>query len=337
VKVGVLGLLAASAQSARADETTTASLSWVRLPGAESCISSQELSRRVEARLGRPLLVTPSNAGLPIEARIEPTERGFLATIETMGADGQRRGSRVLVHEGSDCRALDGKLELVIALTIDPDAELKEPGSALPVRPVKPAARPRERSCPACPAVRCPSCPPKEAREPWRAAIMASGVIGFGLLPGTAFGARISVALTPPGLIPIDAGGTAWVDRSETTDAGGAEASRFTGHLRICPEAPLANRLLVSVCAGFEAGIVRGRGFDFDRDQSQNVAAVSLIAGPELRWTISGGWFVLSSAMLHVPILRPRLFYRAADGSEQEIYRAGAVGVSAGLGAGFAF
>jgi hypothetical protein len=91
------------------------------------------------------------------------------------------------------------------------------------------------------------------------------------------------------------------------------------------------------VCGGAEAGIVRGRGFDFDRNKSQNVALVSLIAGPELRFTIAGSWFAFGTAMLHVPILRPRLFYRAFDGSEQEIYRAGALGASAGLGLGLAF
>lgn len=174
-------------------------------------------------------------------------------------------------------------------------------------------------------------------REPWTGAVLGSAVVGIGLLPGVAFGARAALKLKPPGLIPIELGGTAWLERSETTSAGGAEASRFTAHLQLCPSHRLSGAVTLGACGGVEAGVVRGSGFDFDQDKRENVAAVSVIAGPELRVDLTARLFGFAAASVHLPVVRPRLYYRAADGSEQEVYQASALAGSAGLGLGLAF
>src|SRR5689334_7531634 len=44
----------------------TSSLSWVRLPGAETCIPTQTLAERVEQRVGRQVFVSASQADLSL-------------------------------------------------------------------------------------------------------------------------------------------------------------------------------------------------------------------------------------------------------------------------------
>ena len=86
----------------------TSSLSWVRLPGAESCLAASELSTRVEAKLGRAVFVSPSVADLAIEARaeIEPKTRQFRVVVKRHAARRTRarhtraQGTRLQIARG---------------------------------------------------------------------------------------------------------------------------------------------------------------------------------------------------------------------------------------------
>ncbi len=88
-------LLGISAPAAAADKPAprTSSLSWIRLPGADACVSTQDLARDVEARLRRPVFVSPAQADVSVEGHIEPRAPGpgWKATIalrDAKGADG---------------------------------------------------------------------------------------------------------------------------------------------------------------------------------------------------------------------------------------------------------
>ncbi|HSO37851.1 MAG TPA: hypothetical protein VLT33_35230, partial [Labilithrix sp.] len=120
----LLGALLA-ARPARAERSTSA-LSWVRLPGSEACITAPELGARIEKHLGRSVLVSPSVADVSIEGRPEALGSGAARRYRVV-VGGTRRdatliGTREMISQGSDCRALDDGLVLVIALMIDPDA-----------------------------------------------------------------------------------------------------------------------------------------------------------------------------------------------------------------------
>src|SRR5690242_20041849 len=119
-----LQALAARAQPAQAQQTS--SLSWVRLPGAESCISTQALAERVEQRLGRRVFVSASQADLSLEGRVERVAAppAFVANLVVSDPLGRVLGRRVLRTAGTDCAQLEASLVLVIAIAIDPGASL---------------------------------------------------------------------------------------------------------------------------------------------------------------------------------------------------------------------
>ena len=108
----------ASTLRAQAPPSVGPSFSWVRLPGAESCIAQAELAANVEARIGRPVFVRPSGALVLIEGRIAPDAAGFEAVIAVSDPDGRLYGERELALAGADCRALDDMVALVIAVTL---------------------------------------------------------------------------------------------------------------------------------------------------------------------------------------------------------------------------
>jgi len=105
---------------ARADE---ASLSWVRLPGAEDCVSAPELAAMVEQRIGRPVLQAPSRAEISIEGRVaRDGESGWLAVIDVADRRGALLGRRELRVQDEPCSALDRPASLIISVLIDRNA-----------------------------------------------------------------------------------------------------------------------------------------------------------------------------------------------------------------------
>src|SRR5438067_9881368 len=64
-------LATSSTTAASASEGRTSSLSWLRMPGTDSCIATQALARSVEERLGRHVFVSAAEADVSVEGRIE--------------------------------------------------------------------------------------------------------------------------------------------------------------------------------------------------------------------------------------------------------------------------
>ncbi|MFW5876906.1 MAG: hypothetical protein ACOCXM_09230 [Myxococcota bacterium] len=91
----------------------SADLSWVRLEGAERCITSDDLAMRVEQRMGHPVWRAPGEARLTVEGWIAPSpdgSEGFVAGVAFLDADDQVWHRETLRHDGSDCRELDEAL-----------------------------------------------------------------------------------------------------------------------------------------------------------------------------------------------------------------------------------
>ncbi|MEO8877528.1 MAG: hypothetical protein ABI461_18175, partial [Polyangiaceae bacterium] len=68
------------------------------MPGAESCVPTQELAREVEIRLGRPVFVSASQADVSIEGHIDrrASQNHWHATIILRDAKGATLGTREL-------------------------------------------------------------------------------------------------------------------------------------------------------------------------------------------------------------------------------------------------
>lgn len=110
---------------ARADPTAleSASLSWVRLPGAEDCAGAHTLARVIEHRLRRPVFVAAAEAHHLVEGYVRPhPQGGWQAHLSVRNDTGEVLGQRDLHVRGEDCTVLTEPLTLVIALTLYPDA-----------------------------------------------------------------------------------------------------------------------------------------------------------------------------------------------------------------------
>jgi hypothetical protein len=231
------------------DEKTHFSLSWVRLPGAEDCITGKKLSRAVEARLHRPALGAPAQSDVAIEGFIEKTEEGaFHAVVTITDAHGKLIGKREL--EEASCHDMDDSLALAIALMIDPDAAFSPTAPTAPVRT-------RER------AAASPVRPPKPPKPPpsYSGFVSAGVAFGFGNMPETAEGVWIVGAVKPPALFPVELGAHLFRDQT-TTPAPGIRVgfSRATVDLFLCPLDLRVNVVGLGACAGVQAGTLTGYG-----------------------------------------------------------------------------
>lgn len=180
----------------RASVERTSSLGWVRLPGAEPCIAAQVLAERVEARLGRSVFVPASSADLNVEGRVERTAdpAGWRATVVVSDRAGNVLGERTVPAAGDDCHAIDEGLVLVIALTIDPDAESR------PVVPPQDTTHDRERVVERVVEVQVPRSDPPG----WRGDVTGGIVALAGLLPSPAIGFAGTVVVDPPWRWPVE-------------------------------------------------------------------------------------------------------------------------------------
>lgn len=333
ITAAVAMLLLGSAASAAADETpaVTSSLSWVRLPGAESCISTTELAARVEERLGRRAFVSPSVAALSIEGRAERSGPGGRFRLVVSGArrDGTRIGHRELT--GTVCRDLDEGLVLVLALMIDPNASLTE-APPLPTKEPEPVPPPPSRSeVPAVHEAAKPiPPPPAQPTTTTNGALLVKGgvtagraesVVGIG-----AIGLRLE--LTPN--LPLEGAVQAVFPSRLETEA----ASHFAlfASLALCPQWMVHSNVALGGCLGVAAGVLRASGADAARDYSGTRGLFDVLA--EVR-TVFGPWgpvrpFLGVGPVL--PIIRQRLVALDAQGQTQVLYARPAVGVDGQLG-----
>lgn len=220
--LAVIGAIAFGGAAALAAEPPrTSSLGWARLPGAEACVGAPELARAVERQLGRAVFISPAQAEVLVEGRVEPGEPGaafrFRAHIALTDSRGAVLGTRDLATQSASCRALDEELALVIALLIDPAAALGPPRRPPP--PPLPLAAP---SCPPVPPSPPASPPP---RERWRVGLAVGGAVAAGLLPGAGVGLVLRGEIVPPWFVPIQLGGAVWANASAETAGRGATLS----------------------------------------------------------------------------------------------------------------
>ncbi|WP_437958330.1 hypothetical protein WME76_00875 [Sorangium sp. So ce119] len=325
----------------------TSSLAWVRMPGAEGCVDARTLALAVERRLGRTAFVPPTLGDVAIEGRIErsPEPSVWRATIRVFGASGAAIGSRELVADQVDCRAMDDQLELVIALLIDPDASLVPPGgprnpaapaavappdAGAPVRPVQPP--PRATAAPALPA--CPPTP-AAASAPWRVGAAVEAVGGLGLVPGPAsVGLGIRAHLLPPRGPGFALGGVVWASAAVPSVPGSPEFSLAYGTLSVCPLEIAGGGTALSGCLGAMVGALRVEGPALPSRFRHERLAVDLSLDARARQRLAGPLFGAVGLGIAVPTVRDVYFYIDRDGTRRDVFHASPVAAILDLGLG---
>lgn len=90
----------------------------------EACIGAGDLAQAVEEKLGRSIF--GKDPEYRVEGRLqEGTAPRWKARLTLVSAAGEVLGTRELTADDADCRALDKKLALVMALTIEPQLDHK--------------------------------------------------------------------------------------------------------------------------------------------------------------------------------------------------------------------
>ncbi len=331
-------LLSCAAGTARADEphARTSSLSWVRLPGADACVATQDLAKQVEGRLGRAVFASAAVADVSVEGRIEPAadHHGFRAVLTLRDAHGTLLGTRELARPDASCDGMREPLALVIAVMIDPDAALGPNKPAPPPAPEPPPPVIVEKPV----YIQVPA-PPQPPRPVWRIDVGPSAATNLGLMPAPNLGLSASGLLTPPGVFPLEGFGALWFD-DRTASAGAnpsgtggpGAASFFLAYVGggLCPlhhEGGQGGAVRLYGCAIGEIGVFSGTPPGGSQMSHAYLAGglegrigVRLVAPVELRLGVDGV----------VPLFRPS----TNEGGDLGSFRPSVVGGAADLGLG---
>jgi hypothetical protein len=326
-----LGASRASRASA-AEPRRTSSLGWARLPGAETCIGARDLAIAVERLLGRPVFVSPAQADVLIEGRIEPAPSGFRAHVVLSSAAGQVLGSRDLDGPGASCRTLDEPIALVVGLLIDPEALLApKPPPPAPEAPRVVVER-----------VYVPVPAPAPPCEPWRTSVTAGPLLALGLLPGAGYGLSLRGEIIPPKLFPFELGGTVFLDAHadvSSQSVEGASVELSYGFLGACPLALRADAWRVAACAEVGVGAVRavGTGFALPGAGTKEQAYVHAGLAGRVARRIVGPLEVGVGVGLLIPLRPAQVQYEDKLGNTQELFHMSAVAGVFDASVGLAF
>lgn len=245
--------------------TATSSLNWVRLPGAESCVTARALAESIERRLQRTVFVSNSQGDLAVEGRIERTNERWIATVAITRANGESLGARTLTSEAPQCHALDESIELVLLLAIDPDAlsravpTIAQPPQQPPAREepiVRTVERVRIVERPVVRVERVTVSPP----SPWRWGFALGGGASIGVTPSIAPIVWGAAEIAPPRFVAIElsGGGGASIERSTNANVGVSVDAAFAfGAVALCPRATIAARARLGGCVGAQVGALR--------------------------------------------------------------------------------
>ena len=312
----------ASEPPPRFDERTHFSLSWVRMPGAEDCVSAKQLSRDVESRLRRPALGAPSETDVAIEGFIEKTDAGTFHAVVTIGdSRGKLLGKREL--EGAVCRDMDAALALAVALMIDPDAAF-----APTAKPV--AARPRDvRPSPVVPRAPAVTPPPS-----WRGNVSLGIAVGFGSLPRTSELAWVLASFEPRHLFPIEFGARLALDQTVRFEDASVTFSRSTLDLGACPLGVHVSVLRLAACAGLEAGTITSAGVGQKGLIEKRRAVVDGALRGHLDLVFARRFFLGIIPSLGIPFIRDSFNYARNDKSLPPVFPVPAVRGEVGVGLG---
>ncbi len=330
----------------------TSSLSWIRMPGAESCVPTQELARDVELRLARTVFVSASQADVSIEGRIDRkgAPNHWHATIILRDSKGATVGTRELDRVDASCSGMNEQLALVIAVMIDPDAALAHHTSPTPTpnppptatTPLPPPPPPIEQKNPTPPPIETTTPEPKHPQkkaEPWFFEASAAAFGEVGMTPNPGFGLGVSTLLEAPH-IPIALDGAAAIFFDSTANASGGASTSFTlGYLSggLCPLRFRNDRVHVFGCLISQLGLLRAESQGFATQTGDKLAFlynIGLEARASLR--IAGPFALRAGVSSVVPLIRFPFDYERGN-QRVQIYQVSPLAVTGDLGIGFEF
>jgi len=341
----VCALVCAPRSAEAAEEPRTSSLSWFRMPGAESCIPTQTLGRAVEHRLGRSVFVSASQADVSVEGRIEKREGGGAATwhavLTLRDAAGATLGTRELERPEASCDAMSEPLALIIAVMIDPDAASRPPAATLAPLPT-PTPTPAPSPAPAEAPLPAPAPPiPTRIKDVWHFEGTGSGTVSTGLAPELGIGATVEGVLYPPSA-PVGFRGYASLFLPTTASQRGASAVMDMVYVgsAVCPalRSKTGNLML---CVGGQLGVLRSHAETQNRGiEEKSMPLFNAVTEARFSLPLAAPVEIAGSVGGVLPIVRPTFRYTplaGGPGASENLHKVAAFGVTASLGVGFYF
>lgn len=305
----------------------TSSLSWVRLEGAERCVSTQALAHAVEDRLERKVFVSASEGDLSVEGHVSPTQSppGWHAVVSVRDAKGAILGIREVDSRDPSCDELHERLAFVLSVMIDAEAP-RVPG----LSPPAPQVVVRKETV----YVAVEPKPPSE----WSISAGAGVAAGVGLLPRGSVGVTASVVIAPPRFWAFVASGSYWNEQSLEAERGArAEVALAHAGLGTCPLAIVRRRFVSRACAGAQVGSLQVRGVGFDSANADERLVVMVQLQGLFGVRVVGPLLATVGLSILVPLAKSELFYRVADGSQRQLFRGSPVAAAGDLGLALVF
>jgi hypothetical protein len=350
--------------TAAAAEGTGVAFNWVRLAGAESCVSASELMNRIEGRAGRVLFVRSGDALLSIDGyvRVSDDPRGWAVRLAVSQPDGRVLGSRDLdVLVGDDCRVIDEAVEFLVHITLDADGGFNmgiplstearqlldqavgnEPFEGEPLMLLlgissgsrQPAPQPVGPPPPsAAPPAQPTAQPEPPATGPSSALFDVSGAAGVGRMPGVSFGLALHVALVTRANWTVELGLAVWPARRVEADGskGHADFDALLGSLAICP---WQFWQALALCAGADYGRMGAAASGFiSPPQASSNTLFDVFGSGVLHFQVAGPLQLRGALVLTVPILRHEYVFETSAGN-QRLFRTSPVLAHVELGVG---
>jgi hypothetical protein len=296
-------------------------LRWTAPAGCPSATEVQaEVARLLGDRTGR------TGRDLAVTAEVAEARPGEWSVRLAEGAHER-------VVRGASCPAVAAAAAVILALMIDPTAEV-EPAPALPPAswPVAPASAPapppHPPAAPSPPVILPAPAPPATAwPRSWSAGAWAS--VDAGSLPGAAAGFGVGGALGL-GRQQLTAAFEAWPSDAGSTAEKTAAGGRFdllVGVLGTC-RTLLTGRLELAPCVAVELGRLHARGYGVAAPGEGSSVWVAGRGGVRAGWRLTTRLNVVLRADAVVPFERPS-FVLVNVGP---VHRPAAVAGRAGLG-----
>lgn len=158
--------------------------------------------------------------------------------------------------------------------------------------------------------------------------VRVEGGIEAGLLPGVGGQAGVFGGVSFS-YVRVEAGLVGLPLRVEPAQAGraGGRFDRLVAALRICPQWQPRPWVALALCAGFEAGAIRGQGLDVVAPNPVWAPSLGVSLGPAARLRVAGPLGVWLGLDGELAVWRPRFSAR-----EEQVFQVGRGGVRASVG-----
>jgi hypothetical protein len=275
-----------------------ARVSVEREQGAEQCASADDIQRRVEEILRRPLVTGAESELVSVEVRFARTPDGaFSARVASAGP---KPGTRTLRDGSPSCAPLVDAVSVAIALLLD---GALAPTSEDQTTTATATTQATATDAPAASAQRPPqsASAPRAASSLWRGRVSIEAGTDYGLGgAGSLLGlARLGLR-TDHLLLSLDIGET--LPARQDFDGGSVRTSLVLGSARACYR--LGRALTVAPCALVGLGRLHGEGSNFGESRSTSLLWTAVGLGLEGEASLGHGVFLALGATLWVPTRR---------------------------------